>query len=161
MRYLKSICTLFVLIMFSAAVFAADLTITAENVVPSSGYGFTDGTAGEAITRGQTVYLKSSDNEFYKADCDNTAATATVKGIALQDAANGQPLRVQTSGSITIGATVTVGTIYVASDTAGGIKPHGDLASDDYVSIIGVGTTSAIITMLPSIGVYNSGVQVP
>lgn len=138
----------------------ADIVITAANVVPSSGYGFTDGVAGEAITRGQLVYLKAADNEYYKADADDTSATSTVKGVALQDAGNGQPLRIQTSGSITIGGTVTVGTIYVASDTAGGIKPHGDLATGDYVSIVGVGTTAAIITMLPG-GIYNSGVQVP
>jgi hypothetical protein len=40
------------------------------------------------------------------------------------------------------------GTIYVVSATAGGICPEADLASTNYVSILGVGSTAAVIKML-------------
>lgn len=136
----------------------ADLTITASNVVLVDG-NTSEGYAGETITAGQPVYLKSSDELLYKGDNDagTAPATAAIKGIALNGASVGQPVTYQTSGTITIGATVTVGTIYVLSATAGGICPAADLASGDYVTIIGVASTAAIITMFRT----PTGIQVP
>jgi len=134
----------------------ADLSLTAANVVGSTGYGSEPGTYGEAVTAGQVCYLKAADGKFWVADCTTSAATATVRGIAMQSAAASQPGRLQTSGGITIGAVVTVGTIYVLS-ASGLICPAADLATADWVSIIGVGTTASVITL----GINNSGVQVP
>lgn len=138
---------------------ATDVSVTAANVVPATGYRYIDGTAGETITAGQTLYFKESDQRYWKADSDSaTAAVRTLAGIALNGASAGQPLRVFLGGNITIGGTVTVGTIYVLSDTAGGIMPAADLETGDYVTIVGIATTSAIIQCTTFI---NSGVAVP
>lgn len=135
----------------------ADLSITAANVALVSGTSGT-GTAGETVTAGQALYLKSADSRLWLADCDDTSATATIKGVALNGASAGQPLAYAESGAVvTIGATTTIGEIYVLSGTAGGVAPEGDHASDDYVSLIGVGVTAANIKLT----IVNSGVQVP
>lgn len=124
----------------------ADLTITAASVV-SSASTTKDGTAGEAITAGQAVYLKSSDGLLWKAQADGSAAEGAAVGIALNGGAAGQPIKYQYAGDITIGATVAVGILYCVSAAAGGICPSADLASSDYVTLLGIGKTAAIITM--------------
>jgi hypothetical protein len=135
-----------------------DLSITAANVAVYADVAPRDGTAGATITAGQVLYEDTSDsNKLKLADCDSSSATATVVGIALHGASSGQPIKYAPSGELTIGATVTVGEIYVLSGTAGGIAPEADLASGDYVSILGVGTTAARIRF----NILNSGVQVP
>ena len=141
----------------ASPLFAVDLSITAANVAASSGAQYADGTAGATITAGQAVYLDASANTYKLADCDATAATAVIAGIALNGASSGQPLKIQTAGTISIGGTVTVGEIYVLSGTAGGIAPEGDLAQNDRVVIIGVGLTSSTIALR----LYNSAVLVP
>jgi predicted transcriptional regulator len=111
--------------------------------------------AGETITAGMAVYLKSSDSRLWKAQADGTAAEAAFVGVALNGASAGQPVQVQSGGEITIGATVAIGTVYVVATTAGGIAPVADLISTNYVTVVGVGTTAAILTILPIV----SGIQ--
>lgn len=135
----------------------ADITVTAASVVPATSYRFVDGTAGATITAGQVVYLDTSVNTYKLADADDTAAKAAAAGIALNGASSGQPVRVQTGGNINPGGTVVVGTIYVVSGNLGGIAPHGDLAQNDYVTVLGIGTTASNI----SLNIHASGVQVP
>lgn len=136
----------------------ADLTVTAANVAKGSGAVVKAGTSGEAITAGQTVYLKSSDGKYYLAQHDNTAAEAAAKGIALNSAPGAdQPIDVQIGGNIDPGATVTVGTIYCVSATLGGIAPSTDVGSGDYVTTLGIGTSSSNIKM----AVNASGAQIP
>ena len=136
-----------------------DLAITAANVVKGSGATYDTGVAGATITAGQLVYKDASDSNKYKlVDSDSaTAAARVVHGIALNGASSGQPLQVQRTGEITIGATLTVGETYVASDTAGGIMPIGDLETGDYVTIIGVGKTSSVLAL----SIFNSGAVKP
>ncbi len=135
-----------------------DLSITAASVLAYADVSPREGTAGATITAGQVVYVDTSDsNKIKLADCDSSSSTAVVAGVALHGASSGQPIKYAPSGEITIGATVTVGEIYVLSGTAGGIAPEADLASGDYVSILGVGTTAARIRF----NINNSGVQVP
>ena len=136
-----------------------DISITPGSVLAYADVVPIDGIAGAAITAGQVVYLDTSvtPNTLLLADCDASATTATVAGIALTGASTGQPVKYAKSGEITIGGTVTVGELYVLSGTAGGIAPEGDLASGDYVSFLGVGTTAARIRF----NLLNSGVQVP
>lgn len=136
----------------------ADITITAANVVAGSNAVIGYGTAGATITAGQTLYADSSDSDSLKlADADDTAAKATVVGIALHGASDGQPLQYIKTGTITIGGTVAVGTVYVQSGTAGGIAPVADLASGDYTTTLGIGKTASTI----DVRIHNSGVQVP
>lgn len=136
----------------------ANITITAANVAPATGYGFKDGTAGATITAGQTVYQDAADSNHFKlADADATAATATVVGIALNGASDGQPVRVQTTGNINPGGTVVVGKVYVQSGDAGGIAPIDDLATGDRTTVLGIGTTVSNIKL----SINNSGALVP
>lgn len=62
-----------------------------------------------------------------------------------------------TAGTLTIGGTVVVGTVYVVSATAGGIAPSADLATGWYTTILGVATTAAKLSM----GLKASSVAVP
>jgi len=137
----------------------ADLSITAANVVATAGEVTTRNvTAGATVTAGQTVYLDSSDSNHAKlADANDTAAKADVTGIALNGAADGQPLQIATGGELDLGATLTVGKIYVQSTTAGGIAPVDDLASSSYVTVIGVADAADNILLI----MKTSGVQVP
>ncbi len=89
-----------------------------------------------AITQGQAVYVSTSTGLLELADAD-ALATALVKGIALSAGSPGQPIVIQLYGDIDLGATLTVGQIYVASTTAGGIAPYSDLGSGDYISTLG------------------------
>ncbi len=135
----------------------ADLTITAANIIPVSGYQFEDGNAGETITRGMAVYKKESDSKWYKAQHDGTVAEAAAKGIALQDAGANQPLRVQTGGSLGFGAILSVGQIYCVSATAGGICPYSDVGAADYVTLLGVASTTSNLLLK----IFPSGVTIP
>lgn len=137
-------------------VFAADLTITAGSVIPDDGFSFVDGVAGETLTAGLVVYLKASDSRYWKAHCETSSATATVAGITLNGASAGQQVRVMTGGTYTVGATVAVGKPYYLS-TAGLIAPVDDLASSDWVSHLGIATS----TTKMALRIQNSGVQKP
>jgi hypothetical protein len=123
-----------------------DLTITAANVVPGSGYSRAVGIAGEAITAGQSVFLDSSTGKWMKADA-NATGKKSVGGIALTGSALNQPIVVLTAGDITIGATVEPGTAYCLSNTAGGICPQADLTTGDDVVLIGLGKSATVITV--------------
>jgi len=139
----------------------ADLSITTTQIIPTSDRTkISHGKCGEAITAGQSIYLKASDGKYWKADCD-AAASAQCRGIAIAStlAAN-QEVTLQTGGTITIGAgaSITAGVVYVVSGTAGGIAPEGDMTTDDYMCILGVGNGSDGIVM-PENGPFYSGVQ--
>lgn len=137
---------------------AADLSVTAGSVVPVTGYGYIDLIAGTTLTAGQVCYQASSDSKAYKTDCDSaTAEVRRIKGVALNGASAGQPVRLQTSGDVNIGATLTVGEIYCASNTAGGAMPKGDLSTGEYVQILGVATTASNLKL----SIFNSDTATP
>lgn len=127
----------------------ADLVITAASVAAGSGTSQTTGIAGATITAGQVVYLDSATTTYKLADNDSgTAAARTVAGIALHASLSGQPLTILTKGPITIGATTAIGTVYCLSSTAGAICPSADIASGDYNTILGIGTSVTAIDVL-------------
>ena len=128
--------------------YAADLSVTAASVAPSADAVTKAGTAGEALTAGQAVYRKSSDGKWYKADCNSaTAEVRVASGIVLTGSAAGQPVVVQTDGSLTIGATVSNGVVYYLSGTAGGIRPVADNTTGDYPQTIGMATSASVIKL--------------
>ena len=141
----------------------ADISVTAGSVIAASGAPKEQGTAGETITAGQVVYKDASDSDKFKLIDHEDAAKDAIYGVALNGASNGQPLFVHTAGDLNPGATVIVGEIYCASgsvgtgNNAGGIMPEGDLASGDFVSVLGIGTTSSNI----AVAINNSGVAIP
>ena len=126
----------------------ADLTITAANVVAGSNAVTDRGTAGETITAGQPVYFDPTVARWKKAD--SNAATEVARkatAIALNGASNGQPLGVLKSGDLTIGATLTAGTAYYLSDTAGGICPLADVGAGEYVCLIGMAKSTSVLAV--------------
>lgn len=123
-----------------------DLSITAANVVKGANAVTEQGISGATITAGQVVYRDAADLKYKLADCDSaTAAVRAPRGIALNTASDGQPLQILKEGSITIGATLTAGTTYYLSATAGGIAPLADLGSGDYPTIIGIATSTSVL----------------
>ncbi|MDB5733226.1 MAG: hypothetical protein JWQ03_3121 [Variovorax sp.] len=134
----------------------ADLSITAANVISGAGASIEQAVAGATVTAGQVIYRDSADSRKCKL-ADNNAGTALVrtpKGIALNGAANGQPLAVHERGPITIGATLTPGVAYYLGDTPGGICPVGDLATGEYPTIIGIAISASVL----DVNIQPSGV---
>lgn len=124
----------------------ADLTITAANVIPGSNADIDFGYAGEAIAQGKGVYLSSTTNRWMLADSNSATVEARkAKAIALNAAANGQPVTVQKSGDITIGATLTPGVAYYLSDTPGGICPIADVGTGEYVCLLGLAKSASVL----------------
>lgn len=133
------------------------LTITAASVVPGSNRQTVTGFAGETITAGMAVYKAAATGLWMKSDADSATVEAhRVDGIALTGSSLNQPIVVQTSGDITIGATMAVGTIYCLDVTAGGICPSTDVGSTEFQSVIGIARTAAILQL----GINNSGIAV-
>lgn len=128
----------------------ADLNPTVASVAYVSGTVIRDYNAGETITAGMAVYLKSSNTKWMKMQCDGAAEESGVgvrTGIALHGSLDGQPLAVQETGVITIGDTVVVGTIYTVSAAAGKICPHADLVSTNKVTVLAIAITSANLNL--------------
>jgi hypothetical protein len=136
----------------------ANLTQTAANVATGSAATvITLVQAGEAITQGQPVYQSSTTLKYLQTDANDTAAKADAKGIALTPAASDGYFVIVKSGPINLGATLTVGQLYVVSATKGAIAPIADLGSSDYVTSLGIATTSALLNL----DISASGVQKP
>lgn len=124
----------------------ADVTVGTSAVFSGA---YTDGIAGAAIDILETVYLDTSQTppkwELADADAEASSGTAGL-GIALNTAPENGHLRVAHAGTLTAtGTTFTVGETYVVSTTAGGIAPLSDLASGDYVSILGVASAATVL----------------
>jgi hypothetical protein len=133
----------------------ADLSVTAANCVPGADARYLDGVAGETIAAGKAVYLASATNKWMLADNNSgTAEAREAKAIALTGSSNNQPIRVQTGGTLTLGATMTAGVVYYLSDTPGGICPVADIGSGEYVGVIGVSTSTTVMLL----GFLYSGV---
>lgn len=129
----------------------ADLTITAANVVNVS-CRVAHGTFGATVTAGQAVYIDTADgNSLKPADTNSgTAAARTFAGIALNGGGDGQAAAYATGdGLIDMGATLTVGEVYVLSANAGGIAPVGDLATGHYTCVLGVATAANRLKLMP------------
>lgn len=134
----------------------SDLSITAANVIAGTAARKKLYTAGATITAGQVVYLDSSVNKCKLADCDSaTAAVRSPLGIALNGAADGQPLVVLEDGPVTIGATMTAGVAYYLSPNAGGIAPVADILAGDNTIIIGMATSTTVL----DVNIQESGVS--
>lgn len=136
----------------------ADLVITAANVVPGANAQIRNGTSGAALTAGKVAYQAAADRKWKLAD--NNSATAEVRlaaGIVLNGASDGQPVAVQVAGDVTIGATLTPGAAYFLSDTPGGIGPAADLATGEYVCLVGFAKSTSVL----AINIQYPGVVTP
>jgi hypothetical protein len=155
------------LLGLSSLVSAADITVTAANVVPSASAHRVEATAGATIAAGQLIYLDATDVDTHGrgkaklSDADGgTAAVRVVDGLAINSASAGQPVFYVTfDPDLTIGGTQTVNTILIQSSTAGGIAPAADLSTGEYLTVVGVvKSTTKIYFRVPGL---MSGVPVP
>jgi hypothetical protein len=132
----------------------ADLSVTAASVAASSAavvvnkYNF-----GATVTAGQAVYLDSSTNTWKLID-SNAAVTgnelATVKGIALNGGASGQPASVCVKDTdFTPGATLTNGSPVFSSTTAGGVT-HDVPGAGAYPTVLGIAKSTTKMNLNPT-----------
>lgn len=133
-----------------------DISITAANVIPGAGAQTRDTISGATIAAGKVVSVDTATGKYVLCDTDHaTAALRIAKGIALNGASDGQPMKVQTEGLITIGGTMTAGVAYYASNTAGGICPVADVATERSV-LLGIATSATVLDL----DIQDSGVTV-
>lgn len=122
----------------------ADLTISTA-VIPSDSAVTETLTLGYAGSAGDLVYMDTADSNKAKAADADAEASAVIRGILATGGASGERcLVVRKDSALVIGATLTIPNSYVASTTAAGIAPEGDLTSGKYVSYVGraVSTTA-------------------
>jgi glucose dehydrogenase len=134
-----------------------DIVITAANVV-ASGSAQVDrsGVAGAVLTAGQVVYKEAATGLIKLVDTDSATVEAkSAYGITLNGAAVGQPVAVAVGGPVTIGGTLTAGVAYYASNTAGGICPVADLATE-HVVFLGLAASTSVLNLR----IINSGVTI-
>lgn len=131
----------------------ADLTQTAANVQTGSGSNIQRRNAAVAVTAGDAVYV-DGNGAVDLCENDQTAAEAACAGVALNDAAIGQPVTFQVTGQINLGATLTVGEVYVCGAAPGGIAPVADVIAAEFMTVIGVAISTSEIEM----GLLPSGV---
>lgn len=125
-----------------------DLVVTAASVAVGGTAITENGEAGAALTAGQVVMPRAS-GAYELADADDTTLDE-VGGVVLNNAAEGQPITVAKPGSdITIGATLTAGTSYFLSATAGGICPFADLVIGDRVIFLGIAKSTTVLHFRP------------
>jgi hypothetical protein len=126
----------------------ADLSITAANCVKFANAVEEQGYAGETITAGQPCYRDASTGLYMKSDSNSaTVAARSIRGIAMNSASLGQPLSIQKSGDITLGATLVANTAYYLSDTAGGICPLADVGAGEYTSLVGIAISTSVLRL--------------
>jgi hypothetical protein len=135
----------------------ADVNFTEASVLPGTGAQKIRGQLGEAaITQGMCLYQSATDSKWYKGDCTNAAKDA-VSGFALGAGGTNQWIMIQTGGNMTcdnLALTGATAGIYILS-TGGAIAPQGDLAASDYITVVGVATSTTNL----KIGFIVAGVQ--
>lgn len=134
----------------------ADLSITATSVSASNQAVIRrEYAAGATITAGNLVY-KDANNRWALFDSNagsGVGANITdLRGIALHNSANTQPLAVCTSDpNFGIGATVTNGTAIYGSLNAGALT-HDVPASGNYAVFVGLPISTTRINLSPVSG---------
>ncbi len=131
----------------------ADLVVVAANVKPASSTVTKKGIAGESISAGQSVF-KATDGQIELAEKDLTAADAAAVGVSLNDAALDQPVEFAITGDINMGTILAIGQVYIVGAAPGGIAPEADAAATEFLTVIGVATTTSNLKL----GLLQSGV---
>jgi len=155
-RRLGAVLALALGLFLLAPAWAADVSITAANLLPDATTAqYQVAPAGAAVTAGQLVYLDTT-GKWQLAKANGTAAQATLVGVATSTGVANQPLVVQISGNVNPGGTLVQGLYYIASpNNPGGLAPITDFTtSGHYLSIIGQATTTTNL----QIKIVNTGV---
>jgi hypothetical protein len=121
----------------------AALTFTAASVLLTGGQQ-ESGIAGGTVARGNVV-RKNATNQFVAAANDSLANSAAY-GVALNDAASGQPVTVaplKSGGTLAgVASNCAAGKVLVLG-TAGAILPVDDIAGGEFVTVVGVGVNGS------------------
>lgn len=102
------------------------------------------------------LYLHT-DGKYYQCDANDGVAKAECAAIALTPGTTDAwglaalPSSVPGRSLVNLGATLTVGTVYGISATKGAIAPIADITSTQFVTVIGIATTTALIDFQTSI----------
>ena len=130
----------------------ADVSITGPVVPDTLAYCETL-FAAVAIAAGKVVYRNSSGLAAL-ADSDLSAAGAEAIGIAVNTAGIGEPVTVAKNGTTVTqaGTTFTKGLPYFVSNTAGGIAPQADIGAADYVTYLGLASSTSALKIQIQIG---------
>ena len=136
----------------------SDVNLTEASVKPTSTTIKQMVTFGATIVQGTIVYRDSADNEYKVADCTTSATTANACGMALSSGADGQRGWIATGGDVTVDNVSLAAPVLILSE-AGQMCPSADLADDDYITVIGVAssTTNLKLKFNPS-GVVAAGI---
>lgn len=131
----------------------ADLSITAANVLQTSGTSVSSGVASTAITRGQYVYVLANGT-IGLADSNGTSPANSVAGCAIADVSTSQTcFYVASDATFTPGFSATAGDTIWLSDTPGACtKTYADIASGSTVIPLGVMTSSTVMRFSPLVG---------
>jgi hypothetical protein len=145
----------------------ADVTVwTIDDVSPSPEFDVdwdVAGTAGEALSAGDLVYLDDGSGgtagRWYKADADNTysSTTAAAIGMAPDAIASGASGNIRLGGRVTGLSGLTAGTAYYASATAGALTSSAP-ANARYV---GVAESTTVLIVSPWAGLVPASGTVP
>lgn len=123
-----------------------NLTQTPASVVFSTPSTIVSRTSNAAVTAGNAVAADSSGNWGPAAASSAILSGSSGIGVALDSApGTGQGFQVWTSGTINLGATLQIGQVYVVSNTSGAICPYSDLTAGQYVTVLGVAITAALL----------------
>jgi hypothetical protein len=109
---------------------SADVTVWTQDEIQAVPVTNVDldiqGTAGEALVAGDVVYLSAGDGgrtagRFYLADADNNYSSTTANAIGMipADIASGESGSIRLVGRVTGLSSLTAGTVYYVSATAG------------------------------------------
>lgn len=127
----------------------ADLSITAANVV-AQGNASIDFSrkAGATVAAGDMVYVEAASGKYKLADADSaTQEVQETSGMALNGAADGQPVAVCTGGDVALGSVLTAGARYYLSSTAGKVQPEADLSSGEEINLVGLAKSATVLSI--------------
>ena len=129
----------------------AAISFTAANVAITSTSTYNVRQMGASTTQGQAAYLDATDNKWKLADSNVSAITAGSNGVgvfATPGASDGFGLLV-TGGQLIFGGGLTKGTVYCVGATPGTIVPVSDLTTGDFVTILGVASSTSVLDVAP------------
>lgn len=130
----------------------AAISITAASVLASANAQVeTRYLSGATITAGQFLYL--DDNQAWQLYDMNSGVgyeKSRVRGISLNGASSGQPLRVCTKDpALVFGGTSTNGSTVYSFNTAGGISIADLPTTGDYPVVVGVLCSTTVLNLNP------------
>ncbi len=133
----------------------ADLVPVVADVIKSTGAVTDTGTAGMGILAGELLYLESATQTLKLAIASSAAAAAAV-GIALHSSLTNQPVTYIKGGNIILGCAIAVAETYCVTDVAGDIGLVSDRGANDYMTLLGVGSSITEIELR----INRSGVKI-